>query len=85
MEQGTGAVVETVLRVADRATSTEIVARFRLNPDLGVWVPSEMSETYRTTRLAASRPESVILQGKAKYSNFRRFQVLTDAVITIKK
>lgn len=85
VEQGTGAVVETVLRVADRETSTEIVARFRLNPDLGMWIPSEMRETYRTTRMAASRPASVILQGTAKYANFRRFQVHTDAVITIKK
>ena len=85
VEQGTGAVVETVLRIDNRATSTEIVARFRLNPDLGMWVPSEMRETYRTTRLPPSRPESVILHGKATYSNFRRFQVLTDAVITIRK
>jgi hypothetical protein len=50
-----------------------------------MWVPSEMRETYRTTRLPPTRPESVILHGKATYSNFRRFQVLTDAVITIKK
>jgi VWFA-related protein len=85
VEQGTGAVVETVLRVANRATSTEIVATFRRSPDLGMWVPSEMRETHRTTRLPASSRESVLLQGRAKYENFRRFQVHTDVVLAIKK
>ncbi|MBS1117334.1 MAG: hypothetical protein H6Q87_1718, partial [candidate division NC10 bacterium] len=85
VEQNTGAITETVLRIANRDYSTEIVARFSLNPALGMWVPSEMREVYRTTRLPASRPESAILKGTARYSNFRRFQVLTDAVIAIKK
>ena len=85
VEQNTGAITETVLRIANRDYSTEIVARFSLNPALGMWVPSEMHEVYRTTRLPASRPESAILKGTARYSNFRRFQVLTDAVIAIKK
>ena len=85
VEQDTGAVVESVVRTSDRETSTEIVTRFRPDADLGMWVPLEMRETYRTTRIAASRSESVILKGKAKYANFRRFQVRTDAVISIKK
>jgi VWFA-related protein len=85
VEQSTGAVMETVLRVGSRTYSSEIIVRFALNPDLGMWVPSEMRETYRTTRMPASRPESAMLKGTATYSNFRRFQVLTDAVISIKK
>jgi hypothetical protein len=44
-----------------------------------------MRETYRTTRMPASQPESVMLKGTATYSNFRRFQVQTDVVISIKK
>jgi len=85
VEQNTGAITETVLRIANRDYSTEIVARFSLNPALGMWVPSEMREVYRTTRLPRAGRRVRYSRARRGTSNFRRFQVLTDAVIAIKK
>jgi hypothetical protein len=44
---------------------------------LGMWMPAEMSESY--TR------NIEVIEARAVYSNFRRFQVLTDQQLKIPK
>jgi VWFA-related protein len=88
VEQSTGAIMETQLRVDGTAYTAEIIVKFRLDPDLGLWVPARMNETYRTARTAGwagGGTMSVALEGTAEYSKFRRFQVKTEETVTIKK
>jgi len=87
IEQSTGAIMETSLRLEGSAYIAEIVVKFKLDPGLGMWVPVEMRETYRTPRgsLVGSSSMGIALEGSAKYSRFRRFQVKTEETVTIKK
>jgi VWFA-related protein len=80
VDEVTGAIVETGLEVDENASHGEIVVSFRHDPALGLWVPSEMTETYRT--LPGLQPLSA---GKATYSKYRRFQVKTEEKIVIPK
>ena len=79
--------METSLRLEGSAYIAEIVVKFKLDPGLGMWVPVEMRETYRTPRgsLVGSTSMGIALEGSAKYSRFRRFQVKTEETVTIKK
>jgi len=67
----TGTVVRTVLRLKPEPTAVEIQVTYRANEKLGgMWVPVEMRETHTAP--------GVKLESLARYSNFRRFQVVTD-------
>jgi len=89
LEQSTGAIVETMLHLQTDAFVAGIQVRFKIDPGLGLWVPAEMKEAYS----AAGGPEgnsglnaaNPALEGTARYSNFRRFQVKTDVNVTIPK
>jgi VWFA-related protein len=88
VEQSTGAIMETGLKVDGTAYMAEIVVRFTLDPGLGMWVPSRMNETYRTARTSlggGGGSMGIALEGTAHYSKFRRFQVKTEETVTIKK
>ena len=88
VEQSTGAIMETSLRLEGPAYIAEIVVKFKLDPGLGMWVPAQMNESYRTPRtslLTSNVSMGVALEGSAKYSKFRRFQVKTEETVTIKK
>jgi VWFA-related protein len=82
----TGAVVETRMEAKQEESRGRIVVRYRRDPALGLWVPSDMNEEY-------SLPDSggsirwggiarVTIEGHATYSNYRRFQVKTEEKIT---
>jgi hypothetical protein len=53
-----------------------------------MWVPAEMSELYQTltqrSLSGAPRPETIV-EGNAKYTKFRRFQVKTEEKLVIPK
>jgi hypothetical protein len=83
IEPLTGRVVKTFLSAArvpgtdDQATlRMEATVTYRRSDTLGLWVPGEMRETYRL--------KGQELEGRASYSNFRRFQVSTEQEIKIK-
>jgi hypothetical protein len=85
----TGAIVESRLEANDVDLTGRFVVRFRRDPVLGLWVPAEMTEIYEILPAVAysalvSRA-AVTMQGRATYSNFRRFQVKTEEKITIPK
>ncbi|MDO8835291.1 MAG: hypothetical protein Q7V01_06825, partial [Vicinamibacterales bacterium] len=76
VEQATGAVVETTLKVEQRDYSAAIVVRYVRDPKLGLWVPAEMKETYKVPDQIGTL--GTVLECTARYKNFRRFQVSTD-------
>jgi VWFA-related protein len=79
VEPVSGAVVRSAVFYGDSNESGEIVAQYRLDRPLGMWVPAEMSETYR------EKSGLILLRGNAMYSRFRRFQVTTEEKIKIPK
>jgi hypothetical protein len=84
----TGAIVETALKIEEHGSTGDIVVSFRHDPALGMWVPAEMKETYRTMtqRSLSGVPRlEPIVEGTAKYSNFRRFQVKIEEKLVIPK
>lgn len=87
VDQATGAVVQSGM-TADRADlNVSIVVTFARDPQLGLWVPSEMTETYRVKypqRTGAWIPDDVV-RGAATYTKFRRFQVKTETNLVIPK
>ena len=67
IEEGTGRILQTELEVGRGRSIPKMVTRFMLDNRLQVMVPVEM----RT-----ENPE-----GRATYSNFRRFEVATDSAV----
>ncbi len=59
------------------ALDAEIIVTYRASDTLGVWVPSEMKEVY----LYGVRRITAV----ATYSNFRRFQILTEETVKVPK
>jgi hypothetical protein len=53
-----------------------------------MWVPAEMTETYQAltqrSMSGAPRPETIV-EGRAKYTNYRRFQVKIEEKVVIPK
>jgi hypothetical protein len=88
VDQVTGAIVESVLKIEENGSTGEIKVQFRHDPVLGMWVPAEMTETYQalTQRSLSGAPRAeTIVEGTAKYTNYRRFQVKTEEKIVVPK
>ena len=88
VDQVTGAIVESGLRIDEQGFTTEIVVTFRRDPALGMWVPARMNETYWAARqrsMTGMPRLEPIVEGTASYSKFRRFQVKTEEKMTIPK
>ena len=85
----TGAILETRMELSIGEVRGEFVVRFRRDTSLGLWVPSEMRETYLirpVQHLEAGRGDwTTITEARATYSKFRRFQVKTEERIVIPK
>jgi hypothetical protein len=79
IDPATGGVLKTTLQTGSR-TSIEmtITVVYRPNEGLGLLVPAEMREQF-ATRLG------VLLEGRATYGNFRRFQVSTSEQVKVPK
>jgi hypothetical protein len=69
IEEGTGRVVQTELRLGSTAFPIRIVTRYRFDEDLGINVPAQMEDWYPDGRGE--------FRGKATYGKFRRFDVRT--------
>lgn len=67
-----GRVVRTEVRTGEPNSElqSEVTVRYRLNEELGIWVPRDMKERYKVgdTRIEAT----------AKYTDFQRFNVSVD-------
>ena len=78
VDQLTGAIVETSVEMSRGLSRGEIVVRYGRDAALGLWVPIQMRETYTGER-------SLLADGRADYSKFRRFQVKTEEEIVLPK
>jgi len=87
VDRMTGAIVESSMEARRGETTARILVRYRRDPALGLWVPAEMRETYRYPQYQsrAGVINEVFLDGRATYSNFRRFQVKTEETIAVPK
>ena len=66
-----GRVIKSTLRLNPKPTSIEITVTYGTDDKLeGVWVPVEMAESYVSAEGK--------LECRARYSNFRRFRVITN-------
>jgi len=64
-----------------------IVVRYARNTKMGLWVPTEMKERYSAVVQAGVMRQTGerLLEGTARYSNFRRFQVSTEERVIVPK
>lgn len=74
IEEATGTVVRTELRVTTGSTTASVVVAYEFQPKLKLWLPILMNERYAT-------PRQPVITGRATYRNFRQFNVLVDQII----
>jgi len=86
-EPTTGAILESTVSAELTMSFASIVVRYARNTKMGLWVPSEMKERYWTVVRdgVMGQAEQTLLEGTARYSNFRRFQVSTEEKVTVPK
>ena len=73
IEEDTGRVVKTELRIGGRTSPTSIITEYKLDEELGINVPVAMRDWY---------PDGTgEIRGVATYSKFRRFQVKTEETL----
>jgi hypothetical protein len=86
-EPTTGAILESTVSAELTMSLASIVVRYARNTKMGLWVPSEMKERYWTVVRDGlmGQAEQTLLEGTARYSNFRRFQVSTEEKVTVPK
>jgi len=86
-EPTTGAILESTVSAELTMSSASIVVRYARNAKMGLWVPAEMKERYWTVVRdgVMGKAEQTLLEGTARYSNFRRFQVSTEEKVTVPK
>ena len=90
VEAGTGRVRRAVLRVQIDALKVELTTDYAPDPRLEMWVPSVFRERYeqgQETRVSDNRRDAATfpdsrrdyehIQCEARYSNYRRFEVLS--------
>ncbi len=77
VDQLTGAIVETTVELSKDTVNGEILVRYGRDPALGLWVPIQMRETY------FQGGRRILMEGRATYSKFRRFQVKTEESVTL--
>ena len=88
VDETTGAIVQTGLKIEENGSTGDIVVSFRHDQALGMWVPAEMTETYTAYAELSPRGglrKETIAEGTAVYSNYRRFQVKVEETAVIKK
>ena len=79
-----GAVVGTMLQLVlpNNNTIIEFNVRYERDASLGLWVPVEMTEAYLVRGTTMER--RAVLDARAEYSRFRRFQVTSETETKVK-
>ena len=86
VEPTTGAIIESTVSAELATYFASIVVRYARNTKMGLWVPAEMKERYSAAVQAGAMRQTgeSLLEGTARYSNFRRFQVSTEEMVVPK-
>ena len=71
IEAATGRVLSSELQAETAGLKAQIDVTYAMEPSLGMLVPREMREKYKLK-------DGVTIEGRATYSNFRRYQVKVD-------
>ena len=74
VEEATGRILRTELRVTTGSTASTIGVSYGHQPKLDLWLPVLMTERYST-------PRQPTISGRAIYTNFRRFDVQVATII----
>lgn len=74
IEEATGRVVKTELRITTGNTNATIIVVYEPQPKLKLWLPTLMTERYAT-------PRQPVITGRATYQNFRQFDVTVELII----
>lgn len=74
VEEATGRILRTELRVTTGSTTSLIGVSYGHQPKLDLWLPVLMTERYST-------PRQPTISGRAIYTNFRRFDVQVATII----
>ena len=84
VDPASGAVVGTMLQLVfpNNSASIEFNVRYERDGNLGLWVPVEMTEAYSVR--GATSEKNVVLDARAEYSRFRRFQVTSETETKVK-
>jgi VWFA-related protein len=79
-----GAIVGTMLQLVfpNNGAVIEFNTRYERDASLGLWVPAEMTEAYSVRGTTTER--NVVLDARAEYSRFRRFQVTSETETKVK-
>ena len=80
LDSSRGAVLrsEVVFRFEPSLAEASIETEYKLQPGLGMWVPSQMKERYRNLPHASRSVFGAPTEATARYSNFRQFGVTTE-------
>jgi hypothetical protein len=79
IDRRTGRVLATTLSLESAALRAQIDVAYANDPAVGMLVPREMREKYTTT-------DGSVVEGRATYAKYRRYQVKVDEAIgTVKK
>jgi hypothetical protein len=85
IDPASGAVTSSRLAfVFTDGSSLEFVVTYGRDPNLGLWVPVEMTEVFGRPRYGTI-DTTIAVDARATYSKYRRFQVKSETEITIKK
>jgi VWFA-related protein len=78
VDPASGAIVGTMLQLVfpNNGALIEFNTRYERDASLGLWVPAEMTEAYSVRGTTTDR--NVVLDARAEYSRFRRFQVTSE-------
>jgi len=84
VDPASGAVVGTMLQLVFPSNNAviELEVRYERDANLGLWVPVEMAETYSVRGTTMER--RALLDARAEYSRFRRFQVTSETETKVK-
>jgi hypothetical protein len=74
IDLATGRVLSSELIAENRSLRAQIDVTYALEPSMGLFVPREMREKY-------ALKDGSIIEGKATYARFRRYQVKVDEKI----
>jgi hypothetical protein len=87
VEPTTGAIIESTVSAELTTCFASIVVRYARSTKMGLWVPTEMKERYSAVVQVGMMRQSgeSLLEGTARYSNFRRFQVSTEERVIVPK
>jgi len=81
IEPVSGRVVQTELTLESRHYAAKIAVTYKEQPQIALWVPVRMTEDYSESGTAYNMARPAIINARAEYQNFRRFETTGRMII----